>query len=162
LPYKPKKRSLATIACERGLEPLALAIWSRDPAVGTLGDIWQTLVNPDKELHTPDDVRSGVGHIVAERISEQAEVRAAVRAIIWQTGKLVVTKSETLPEGKGSEYKDYFSFTENVGHIPPHRILAINRGQKANALRAKIDWDTARARQAALVQLPFVDHPHAE
>jgi uncharacterized protein len=162
LPYKPKKRSLATVACERGLEPLALAIWSRDPAVGTLNEMWPTVVNPDKELHSADDVRIGVGHILAEWIAEHAEVRAAVRTIIWQTGKVVVTKSETLPEGKGGEYKDYFTFTEDAGHIPPHRILAINRGQKANALRVKIDWDTARARQAALVQLPFNDHPHAE
>jgi uncharacterized protein len=162
LPYKPKKRSLATVACERGLEPLAQAIWARDPAVAALNEIWTTLLNPDKELHSAEDVRSGVGHILAERVADHAEVRAAVRAIIWQTGKLVVTKSETLPEGKGSEYKDYFSFTENVGHIPPHRILAINRGQRANALRVKIDWDTARARQAALLQLPFADHPHVE
>src|SRR5262249_26283577 len=158
----PKKRSLATVACERGLEPLAEAIWSRDPAIGALDEIWTTLVNPDKELHSADDVRSGVEHILAERIAEHAEVRAAVRAIIWQTGKLVVTKSETLREGKGSEYKDYFSFRENVGHIPPHRILAINRGQKTNALRVKIDWDTGRARQEAFAQLPFIDHPHAE
>ena len=96
LPYKPKKRSLATAARERGLEPLALAIWNRDPAVANLDEVLPTLVNPEKELPTPEEVREGVQHILAEQIAETADVRAVVRAILWDTGKLTTAKSEKL------------------------------------------------------------------
>src|SRR5437899_6860844 len=64
LPYKPKKRTQATVARERGLEPLAQAIWSRDPTVANLNDVLPTLVNPEKELKTPEDVLLGAQHIL--------------------------------------------------------------------------------------------------
>src|SRR5262249_21083658 len=123
LPYKPKKRTLATTARERGLEPLALAIWNKDPAVANLAEGLPTLVNPEKELHTPEDVLLGVQHILAEQIAESADVRAGVRAVLWDTGKLCTAKSDKLKEGEGLDYKDYFQFTEPARHIPPHRIL---------------------------------------
>src|SRR5947209_11485370 len=63
LPYKPKKRTLATAAREKGLEPLALAVWNRDPAVTNLADVVPSMVNPEKELHTPEDVLAGLKHI---------------------------------------------------------------------------------------------------
>src|SRR5437763_2872871 len=78
LPYKPKKRTLATAARERGLEPLALAVWHRDGAVNNLAEVLPSFVHPEKEVHTPDDVRTGVGHILAEMVAETADVRAAV------------------------------------------------------------------------------------
>src|SRR5207244_2620131 len=83
LPYKPKKRSLAMAARERGLEPLALAVWFRDAAVANLDEILPTFVNPDKELPTAAEVRTGVQHILAELIAETADVRAAVRSVVW-------------------------------------------------------------------------------
>src|SRR4051794_11811936 len=126
LPYKPKKRTLATVARERGLEPLAQAIWARDPAVNNLGEILPNMVNPEKELNTPEDVLAGVGHILAELIAETADVRAAVRFYLWDTGKIGTTKSEKLAEGQGREYKSYFQVNEAAKHIPPHRILTIN------------------------------------
>jgi transcriptional accessory protein Tex/SPT6 len=162
LPYKPKKRTLATMARERGLEPLALAIWTRDPAVANLNEVLPTMVNPEKELATPEDVLQGVGHILAEQVSETADVRAAVRALLWETAKLTTGKSETLAEGQGLEYKDYFQFTEPVRHIPPHRILAINRGEKEGALKGRLEWDAEAVRKAALAKLPLDHHPHAE
>ena len=162
LPYKPKKRTLATTARERGLEPVALAIWNREPAVANLGELLPSMVNPEKELQSPDDVLAGAGHILAEQIAETAEVRAAVRVALWETGKLCTAKSESLAEGQGIEYKDYFQFTETVRHIPPHRILAINRGEKENALRARVEWDQEAVRRVARDRLPLADHPHAE
>ena len=162
LPFKPKKRTLATTACERGLEPLALAIWGRDPAVANVDEVWPTMVNPEKELATPDDVRQGVQHILAEMIAENADVRAAVRAVLWDTGKLAAAKNENLPEGKGLDYKDYFQFAESVRHIPPHRILAINRGEKEGALKVKIESNPEAVRQAMLARMPLVEHPQAE
>src|SRR5437870_4367218 len=112
LPYKPKKRTLATAAREKGLEPLALALWHRDPAVTNLGEVLPTMINPEKELNTPEDILTGAKHILAELIAETADVRAVVRSTLWETGKLTSTKSEKLGDGQGLEYKDYFQFTE--------------------------------------------------
>ncbi|HEV3083984.1 MAG TPA: Tex-like N-terminal domain-containing protein [Gemmataceae bacterium] len=162
LPYKPKKRTLATIARERGLESLAQAIWNRDPAVVNLNEVLTAMVNPEKELNTPDDVLAGAGHILTEQIAETAEVRAAVRVKLWETGRLCTAKSDKVGEGQALEYKDYFQFTEPVRRIPPHRILAINRGEKENALLAKLEWDADLIKRIALDQLPFADHPHVE
>ena len=105
---------------------------------------------------------AGVGHILAEHIAETADVRAAVRDVLWDSGKIGTTKSEKLSEGQGREYKSYFQFTEAVRHIPPHRILAINRGEKENALAVKLDFDQAGVQKAALDRLPLADHPHAD
>src|SRR3954470_14934400 len=82
LPYKPKKRTLATQARERGLEPLALAVWNRDPAVADLAGVWPGMVDPDKQLATVEDVQAGVRHILAELIAETADVRSAVRMVL--------------------------------------------------------------------------------
>jgi uncharacterized protein len=155
LPYKPKKKSLATTAREKGLGPLALAIWHSDPAVGNLPEILAGMVNPEKELATTEQVLEGVRHILAEMISESADVRSGVRNVLWDTGKLCTTKSEKLAEGQGLEYKDYFQFTEPVRHIPPHRILAINRGEKENALQVKLEWDAELGLRVALERLPL-------
>jgi uncharacterized protein len=162
LPYKPKKRTLATAARERGLEPLAVAVWGRDPTVANLDEVLPTLVNPEKELNTPEDVRAGVQHVLAELIAEMADVRAAVRAVLWDSAKVVTARSEKLGDNQGREYKSYFQFTEPVRHIPPHRILAINRGEKENALQVKLEFDAGAVRQAALGRLPLADHPHGE
>src|SRR5262245_22863764 len=130
LPFKPKKRTLATLARERGLEPLAQALWMRDPAVNNLAEILPTMVDAEKELNTPEDVLAGAQHILAEQVAETAEVRAAVRFYLWDHAKLLTGKSDKVKEGEGLDYKDYFQFTEMVRTIPPHRILAISRGER--------------------------------
>jgi uncharacterized protein len=162
LPYKPKKRTLATTARERGLEPLALALWNKDPAVANLAEVLPTLVNPEKELNTPEDALLGVQHILAEQLAETADVRAAVRAVVWDTGKLCTAKSERVAEGEGVDYKDYFQFTEPIRHIPPHRVLAINRGEKENVLAVRFDTDAELVQRVAQEKLPLADHPHAD
>lgn len=162
LPYKPKKRTLATAAREKGLEPLAQAIWARDPAVGNLAEVLPTLLNPEKELNTPEDVLLGAQHIIAEQIAETADVRGAVRSVLWETGKLTTTRSEKLTAEQGMEYKDYFQFGEAVRHIPAHRILAINRGEKENVLSVRLESDAEAVKRAALDKLPLADHPHAD
>src|SRR5581483_7322688 len=115
-----------------------------------------------KELPTPEAVLEGVRHILAEQISETAEVRAAVRSVMWETGKLTTVKHENLPTDKGLDFKDYFQFTEPARHIPPHRILAINRGEKEGALKVKLELDAEAVRHVALDKLPLQDHPHAD
>jgi uncharacterized protein len=162
LPYKPKKRSLATDARDKGLEPLALAIWDRDPATANLDELLPTVVNPEKGLNTAEDVMQGVGHILAEGIAETAEIRGVLRLVLWDTGRLTVAKTEALPEGKGLEYKDYFQFTESIRHIPPHRVLAINRGEKENALKVRLEFDEELVRRVTVDRLPLADHPHRD
>jgi uncharacterized protein len=155
LPYKPKKRTLATTARERGLEGLAWAIWYADPAAANLGELLPGMVQPEQELNTPEEVLLGAQHILAEVIAECADVRAAVRAVLWDTGKLCTIKGPQVEEGQGLDFKDYFAFTEPLRHIPPHRILAINRGEKENTLQVRIDWDAERGMKAALERLPL-------
>jgi transcriptional accessory protein Tex/SPT6 len=162
LPFKPKRKTTAGAARERGLEPAALAIWNRDAAVGVLDEVLTGLVNPDKQLTTVDEVTSGIRQILAEVIAEQASVRGSLRAILWDTGKLTCGKADNIPEGRGQEYKDYFQFTEPIRIIPPHRILAINRGEKEGALKVKLEFDAERARRVAEEQLPLADHPHRD
>ena len=161
LPYKPKKRTLATVARERGLEPLAQAVWARDPAVNNLDEILPTLVDPEKQLNTPEEVLAGVQHILAEHISEMVEIRAPVRFYLWDHARLTTTKSEKVKEGEGGDFKDYFKFEEAIRTVPPHRILAINRGEKENALQVKLEFDRDFVQRIALDKLPLGDHPHA-
>jgi protein Tex len=155
LPYKPKKRSLATAAREKGLEPLALAVWNSDPAVNNLAEVLTGMINPEKELNTPEDVLNGVQHIIAEMISESSDIRGMLRNVLWDTGVLTTSKSEKLAEGQGADYKDYFEFKEPIKHIPPHRVLAINRGEKENALQIKLEWDAETGHAIALERLPL-------
>lgn len=162
LPYKPKKRTLATTARERGLEPFAAAIWNRDPAVANLNEVLPTLVNPEKELPTQVEVLAGAQHILAELIAETAENRSAMRMFLWDTAKLTTTKNETLAEGQGLDFKDYFQFAEPIRHIPPHRILAINRGEKEGSLKVRLEFELEIAQRVLLDHLPLADHPHAD
>src|SRR5262245_59096256 len=103
LPYKPKKRTLATAARDKGLEPLALAVWNSDPAVADLAAVLPSMLNPEKALNTPDDVLAGVQHILAEVVAESADVRGVLRAVLWDTGVLTTSKSEKLAEGQGGD-----------------------------------------------------------
>src|SRR5262245_22198476 len=162
LPYKPKKRTLATAARERGLGPLAEAIWQRDPAVANLAEVVPQMVAPEKELNTPEDVLLGVQHILAEQIAETAEVRAGVRFYLWDHATLTTAKGEKVKENEGLDYKDYFQFKEAVRAVPPHRILAINRGEKEKVLVRKLEFDQEIALRVTLDRLPLADHPHAD
>src|SRR5205823_10665116 len=113
-------------------------------------------------LETVDQVLEGVGHILAESINELAIVRDAVRRAVWKSGKILTTKSETLPEGQGLEYRDYFNYSEPIGHIPPHRVLAINRGDKEGPLKVKLEVPRQDVERALLSNLPLEGHPQAE
>ena len=162
LPYKPKKRSLASDAREKGLEPLALSIWSRDLAVANLAELLPNMLNPEKQLISVEDVLTGVKHILAELISELADLRGSVRVVVWDTGLIVAKRNEALPANRGQEYKGYFEFKESVQQIPPHRILAINRGEKEEALHVRIEYDLERVKNAAAAAVPIADHPHRD
>jgi uncharacterized protein len=93
LPYKPRKQTLATIARQRGLSPLARELLEADPAAADLEKRAADFVSPDNHLHSVAEVLLGVGHVLAERFSEQAELRGRLRKIVRRTGKLVSTKA---------------------------------------------------------------------
>jgi protein Tex len=162
LPYKPKKRTLASAAREKGLEPLALAIWSRDPAVANLAEILSTMINPELGLNTPEEVLLGVQHILAEQIAETADVRAPVRFYLWDHARLITSKSDKVKEGEGLDFKIYFQFTEPIRTVPPHRILAVNRGEKENVLSVRLEFDRQFVQNIAEDRLPPDEHPHAD
>ena len=162
LPFKPKKKTLASDARDKGLEPAALAVWNRDEAVADLPAVLAGLVNPDKGLTTADDVATGVRHILAELIAENADVRGVLRLFFRDTAVMVTSKADGVPDGKGQEFRDYFDFKEPVRMMPPHRILAVNRGEHEKILKARTECDAQRAKHIAFDHLPLHDHPHKE
>lgn len=161
LPFKPKRQSRASAARERGLEPLAARIWSADPELIDLNVAAAEFVNPEKELPSTVEVLQGAADILAENISEEAALRELCRQLAWKTGKLSGTPTKSGTES-GHEYRDYFEFTESVSKIPPHRVLAINRGEKSGALRIKFGWDDDAVQATCDGHYHWESHPHRE
>ena len=159
LPFRPKKRSRASMARDRGLEPLADRVWQGDPTLSNLETTAAGLVDPERELKTSVDVLQGVADLIAERIGDDAELRSACRQLSWQTGKLTVTGSDAEGE-KAQPYRDYFNYSEAISRMPPHRILALNRGEKESILRVKFVWDDERASGITEDLLRINQRPH--
>lgn len=136
LPYKPKKRTLATIAREKGLGPLGDEIWDQEMEEATFLKKVEEAVDPEKELPSQEEVLKGLQHILAEKVSEVVEVRESLRKIFKERGLI---ETQGTPEEKEkedtSDYRDYFEFDQPVRDLPPHRTLAINRGEREGALR---------------------------
>lgn len=138
LPYKPKRRTKATIARNRGLEPLAKILLSRN--VSFPQQEAQRFVNPDKEVNSTDEALQGARDIIAEWINEHAIVRNRLRRMFQKESYLVslVVKNK---EEEGNKYETYFDYEEEVSTVPSHRILAMMRGEKEGFLRLKIEVD---------------------
>jgi len=154
LPFKPKKRTKASDARDKGLEPLAARVWQRDETLTDVLAAAQEFVDAEKGLESPEKVLEGVGHILAEAISEMALVRDAVRKVVWKTGKISTSKGE-VPEGQGLEFRDYFNYSEPLSQVPPHRVLAINRGDKEGPLKIKIEVPRVELEAAFFHQIPL-------
>ncbi len=162
LPYKPRKRTRASDARDRGLEPLATAIMAGDPSVADLNAAAEPYVNVEKQLDSVEKVLAGAGDILAEVVHETALIREEVRRLCWRGGKLTTSKSEKLPDGQGLDYRDYFQHSEPVSHIPPHRVMAINRGEKEGPLKVKIEAPREQIEQCVLTLIKVNEHPHGE
>ncbi len=161
LPFRPKRTSRAMQARKRGLEPLADAIWRQDSNVGELQQAASRFVDSAKELPDTESVLQGVLDILSERVSENADTRSALRALAWKSGTLAVKAGKADgEETKG--FRDYVGYSEAVSRIPPHRILAINRGERTNALRVKFQWDDAQAKTRLANQLNLERHRFRE
>ncbi|MEW4531510.1 Tex family protein [Maioricimonas sp. JC845] len=140
LPYRPKRKSRAEAARQRGLEPLATAIWNADPSLTDLNARAADFVDPEKEVPDATAALQGAADILAERIGEDPAVREEVRKITWRTGVLNSKAVDATAES-AKPYRDYFEYSEAVAKIPPHRVLALNRGEKEKAVRIKLTWN---------------------
>ena len=137
-PYKQKKRTRATIAKEKGLEPLAKLIISQTLKDGNKEEIVKEYINIEKGVKTTEDAIAGALDIIAEDISDNARFRKKIRGITYRTGKLV---SSAVDKDESTVYDMYYNFSEELKKIPSHRILAINRGEKEEFLKVKFEVD---------------------
>ncbi len=126
LPYRPKRRTKATIARDRGLEPLADYLWAQQPGPQSVSDYAATFVNPEKEVGTIEDALEGARHIVAETISENAALRKALRQLMFDEG-MIVSKKTLDAVDEQEKFRMYYDYSEPVkthsvasdaGHTP--------------------------------------------
>ncbi len=143
LPYRPKRRTKATIAREKGLEPLADYMWAQLPGPLDLIALAQSLVDPAKQVATIEEALEGARHIVAERISEDALVRKECRALLFDEGTIVSRKAVDAKDEQ-EKFKMYYDYREPVKSIPSHRMLAIRRGETEKVLYWLIELDESR------------------
>lgn len=140
-PYKPKRRTRSSIAQEKGLTPLADLCLLQKEIHRSPEMLAQTYLNPEKEVNTAEDALVGASDILAERFSDNAQVRHKLRNFIYRDGILTVQGN---PENE-SVYELYYKFSEPVKKLQNHQILAINRGEKENFLKVKIQIPEAEA-----------------
>ncbi|HRV92913.1 MAG TPA: Tex family protein [Anaerolineae bacterium] len=136
LPYKPKRRTRATVARERGLEPLAEQMLSQDVSRGNLEEIAAQFLND--EVATPEAALAGARDIIAETVMEDATVRSSIRDRTRREATLVVTLADKAKDERGV-YEAYYDYREQLKNIPPHRLLALNRGERDGVLKVKLD-----------------------
>jgi len=138
-PYKQKKRTRATIAKEKGLEPLANIIYLQQTKNGSKEDIASKFVNEEKGVTTVEDAINGAMDIIAETVSDNAEYRKDIRKMTFDAA--LITSKAVNPDEK-TVYDMYYDFSEPISKVPSHRILAMNRGEKEGKLKIKFDIDT--------------------
>jgi uncharacterized protein len=133
LPYKPKRRTKATIAREKGLEPLALYLWTQQAGDLALPEFAATFIAAEKGVATIEEALEGARHIVAETISENADFRKALRQMMFDLAAVVSAKKDDAIDEQ-EKFKMYYEYREPVAKIPSHRMLAIRRGESENIL----------------------------
>lgn len=134
-PYKQKKKTRATIAKAKGLEPLSIIIMLQSEKQDIF-KIAEKYINPEKEVNSVEEAIAGALDIIAENISDNAKYRKQIKRMCYREG-YVVTKASN--EEKQTNYEMYYDYKEKINQIPSHRILAINRGEKEEALKVKLD-----------------------
>ena len=144
LPYRPKRRTKATMAREKGLEPLALYLWAQQPAAEPLETFARGFVNAEKGVNSVEEALEGARHIVAEMISEDADLRKALRQMMFEEGAVVSRKVDNAVDEQ-EKFKMYYEYREPVKAIPSHRMLAIRRGESEGVLTFVIELDPLRA-----------------
>ena len=134
-PYKQKRRTRATIAKEKGLEPLAQILFLQHLNKGSIEDVAKPFINEEKGVNSVEEALNGAMDIIAEEISDNAEYRKTIREMFFKHG-VIVSKGK---KEEDSVYRMYYDFKEPVMKIAKHRILAVNRGEKEDFLQVKIE-----------------------
>ncbi len=154
LPYRPKRRTRATIAREKGLEPLAELLWTQDPATDPALEAAAYAGKPyevegkSAEIADAAEALAGARDILAERISDDAVARGTLRDVIWKEGIVSSRVLSTLKDSaEAAKFRDYFDWKEPVSKIPSHRMLALRRGEKEGVLLLRIDIEETLAHQ---------------
>lgn len=140
-PFKQKKATRASKAKEKGLEPLAMILYAQQLTDGVPEDAAAPFVNPEKEVHTPQEALAGACDIIAEMIADDPEITKDVRAKTFAIATLVTEAVD--PEEK-TVYEMYYDRAEALAKIPNHRVLAINRGEKEKKLKVKLSLETEK------------------
>ena len=142
-PYKPKRRTRATVAKEKGLEPLALALFEQGSGLPEPEELAKEYIAPEKGVETVEDALAGASDIIAEMISDNADIRSRLRDLI---SAKAVLKSEAATD-EDSVYRLYYDFSQSIGKLQGHQILAINRGEKEDKLKVSLGLDRELALQ---------------
>jgi uncharacterized protein len=152
LPFRPKRRTRATIAREKGLEPLATMIFSQDQGIDITKEA-SAFVDAEKGVTSHEEALAGARDIIAEWVNEDQAARAAVRSLYAQKA-LFATTVQAGKEAEGAKYRDYFSWEEPVAKVPSHRILAVFRGEKEGFLDLRLSPPEEEA--VAILERMFV------
>ena len=140
-PYKQKRRTRATVAREKGLEPLAALLFAQERNCPRPEDAARDFLSPEKGVDTVADALQGASDIIAEQISDDAVIRKALRDLLVRQGQLVSCAATE----EDSVYRLYYDFTQSLSKLQGHQILAINRGEKENMLKVSVTLDRDRA-----------------
>ncbi len=141
-PYRPKRKTRASVARERGLAPLAEALCEQRPAYDPpIPELAASFINEELGVATAEDALAGAADIIAENVSDNADYRKQLRELTREDGVIETAKAG----GDDTVYSMYYEFSENVAKIAPHRVLAINRGEKEGALKVTLTLDPERA-----------------
>ncbi len=133
-PYRPKRRTRASIAAEAGLTPLAELMLEQNKEIDIVAEA-EKYLNPEKKINSAEDALNGAKDIIAERVSDNAEFRKWIREYTYKYGKLV-SKAKTEED---TVYRLYYDYNEPLAKMPSHRILAVDRGEKENVLTVKVE-----------------------
>lgn len=142
-PFKPKRRTRASIAREKGLEPLAQSIFTQEKNTLSPSELAKPFVDPEKGVNTVDDALQGAADIIAETVADSATLRKTLRNFLLMHG---ILKTESKP-GADPVYEMYAAYSEPVAKIAPHRVLAIDRGEREGALKVSLEADLERCRK---------------
>ena len=144
-PYKQKRRTRATVAREKGLEPLAELLFAQAADGPAPEEAAGAFIDPEKGVETAEDALQGASDIIAERISDDADIRKRLRDLVWKKGSLVSAAAAKEPED--TVYRLYYAFRSPLNRVQGHQVLAINRGEREGVLKVSVEME----REAALI-----------
>ena len=144
-PYKQKRRTRATVAREKGLEPLAELLFAQAADGPAPEEAAGAFVDPEKGVETAEDALQGASDIIAERISDDADIRKRLRELVWKKGYLVSAAAAKEPED--TVYRLYYAFRSPLNRVQGHQVLAVNRGEREGVLKVSVEME----REAALI-----------